>query len=186
MSLEYILLGLLDEPATGYDLKKSFKFHLSHFWNANLSQIYPTLKKLEKNGLVTHEELSSPIGPDRKVYKRTAEGKEKLLEWLSGEPVMADSRVHFAAQVFFLSEKHDPETAIKFFKNLKIMFEERIARMSEIEKLFEESAPEFPDNMPDEYFYPYLTLRMGFHRIQASIDWCEESIKNLEKRKLSD
>ena len=43
MSLKHALLGLLNyRPMTGYDLKQRFDHSISHFWSANLSQIYPT------------------------------------------------------------------------------------------------------------------------------------------------
>ncbi|MYK68861.1 MAG: PadR family transcriptional regulator, partial [Gammaproteobacteria bacterium] len=44
MSLDHILLGLLRDPATGYDLKSAFSERIRHFWSAELSQIYPALK----------------------------------------------------------------------------------------------------------------------------------------------
>ena len=37
MSLEHILLGLLREPASGYDLKAIFDERIQHFWAAELS-----------------------------------------------------------------------------------------------------------------------------------------------------
>ena len=59
MSLPHILLGMLREPATGYDLGKRFKQSLAHFWHADLAQIYPTLKKLEQQGFLK----SKPVSP---------------------------------------------------------------------------------------------------------------------------
>jgi PadR family transcriptional regulator AphA len=53
MSLDPILLGLLREPASGYDLKALLDHGIGHFWAAELSQIYPTLKRLEKDGFLT-------------------------------------------------------------------------------------------------------------------------------------
>ena len=50
MSLDHILLGLLREPATGYDLGNAFSENVRHFWSAELSQIYPALKRLEQRG----------------------------------------------------------------------------------------------------------------------------------------
>ena len=52
MSLDHILLGLLREPATGYDLGNAFSENVRHFWSAELSQIYPTLKRLEQRGML--------------------------------------------------------------------------------------------------------------------------------------
>jgi len=78
MSLDHILLGLLREPASGYDLKDAFNETVAHFWSAELSQIYPTLKRLEERGLLRSRREPSPKGPDRRVYRLTGEGREEL------------------------------------------------------------------------------------------------------------
>lgn len=46
MNLPHILLGMLPEPRSGYDLKQEFSHSLQHFWHARRSQIYPTPKRL--------------------------------------------------------------------------------------------------------------------------------------------
>ncbi|HKW51009.1 MAG TPA: PadR family transcriptional regulator, partial [Candidatus Eisenbacteria bacterium] len=68
MSLEFILLGLLRRPASGYDLKKFFDEGIGYFWAAELSQIYPTLKRLEKRGWVRGRAAASKRGSGRRVY----------------------------------------------------------------------------------------------------------------------
>ena len=63
MSLDHVLLGLLREPASGFDLKGMFDQGIGHFWAAELSQIYPTLKRLERQGwLRSHSARRSGAG----------------------------------------------------------------------------------------------------------------------------
>ena len=51
--LEYGILGFLKmKPLTGYELKKLFDTSVGYFWWAEQSQIYITLKKMAKEGLV--------------------------------------------------------------------------------------------------------------------------------------
>ena len=50
MSLEHILLGALREPATGYELGKELAESAGHYWPAERSQIYPTLRRLQQRG----------------------------------------------------------------------------------------------------------------------------------------
>ena len=53
-TLKYAILGLLSrEDMTGYDIAKIFNAELANFWNAKHSQIYPELKRLTEEGLVT-------------------------------------------------------------------------------------------------------------------------------------
>jgi PadR family transcriptional regulator, regulatory protein AphA len=84
MSLEYSLLGFLSYgPMTGYDLKKTLDESTQFFWHAELSQIYPELKRLEQKGSITSATLPQDGKPDKKVYSITPRGREELLAWLS-------------------------------------------------------------------------------------------------------
>ncbi len=56
--LQYLILGLLNQsPKTGYDLKRVFEDDIGEFWQAQHSQIYPELKRLEQADRITHVEL---------------------------------------------------------------------------------------------------------------------------------
>ena len=70
VSLQHILLGILQEPKSGYDVKKLFDEIFSNFWAAELSQIYPQLKKLSEKGKLSVTEEESAKGPNKKVKKR--------------------------------------------------------------------------------------------------------------------
>ncbi|MBK9210049.1 MAG: PadR family transcriptional regulator [Anaerolineales bacterium] len=81
--LKYALLGLLQyNPSTGYDLKQFMDTSTSNFWHAKLSQIYITLKALEKEGLVTSDVQEQTSRPDRRVYTLTEQGTQELDNWL--------------------------------------------------------------------------------------------------------
>ena len=82
MSLEHILLGLLREPASGYDLKAVLDNGIGHFWAAELSQVYPTLKRMEKQGHLRSRRAASKRGPGRIVYELTTSGRKELAAWL--------------------------------------------------------------------------------------------------------
>ena len=75
MSLRHILLGLAERECSGYDVKKEFDTSLRNFWRAELSQIYPQLQKLERDGLLESEKAESAQGPQRVVYRRTEAGE---------------------------------------------------------------------------------------------------------------
>lgn len=54
--LKYAILRLINrEPITGYDISREFDRGLVNFWYATHSQIYPELRKLTEEGLVTFE-----------------------------------------------------------------------------------------------------------------------------------
>ncbi|MBR6512798.1 MAG: PadR family transcriptional regulator, partial [Clostridia bacterium] len=56
-NLKYAILGLVNrEPMTGYDIKKAFEDRaLTSFWHAEHSQIYPELKRLVDEGMVSFD-----------------------------------------------------------------------------------------------------------------------------------
>jgi DNA-binding PadR family transcriptional regulator len=82
MSLQHMLLGLLDwEPLHGYALREWAQNYgwLYPMTNAN---IYPTLRRLAEAGFVVHsEEIHS--GRVRKVYEITEAGRDELQRWLA-------------------------------------------------------------------------------------------------------
>ncbi len=67
MNNEQIILGLLYKHSrTGYELNEVFKNIFSHFYDASFGMIYPTLRRLEKNGLVS-KKWSSKVGDQIKI-----------------------------------------------------------------------------------------------------------------------
>ena len=70
MSLRHILLGLAERECSGYDVKKEFDTSLRNFWRAELSQIYPQLQKLEKDGLLNLSDQGIEITPSGRLLLR--------------------------------------------------------------------------------------------------------------------
>lgn len=182
MSLRHILLGMLREPHSGYDLKKEFDGSLRNFWNAELSQIYPTLAKLEKDGFLTSEKVASDHGPKRVVYSRTEAGRDELLRWIDDGPALGTERVGFLAQAYFLGQLNNLDATIAFFEELKAYFSGRLATLRQIEAGWAADDPRYPDELPDYDFYPQLTLDCGLHRVAATVDWCDKTLARLKAR----
>jgi DNA-binding PadR family transcriptional regulator len=183
MSLRHILLGLLDKPRSGYEVKKMFESTMGHFWAVELSQIYITLYRLQKDKLVSsHSEFSS-LGPNRRVYKLTRKGKNLLLEWLGSSPEMGNERFSYLSKLFFMDRLSDTKSVLAFMRELRKKFSIRLEKLNEVERLWQEEYPSFPENLPNELFYPFLTLRCGLMRLEASLRWCDECIQSLKKRR---
>jgi DNA-binding PadR family transcriptional regulator len=79
-----ILLALLaGEAAHGYELRARLQLALGPLAEAlNQGQVYVTLNRLDKAGLVTSERVGQSDRPDRKVYELTAAGRTRVEEWL--------------------------------------------------------------------------------------------------------
>jgi DNA-binding PadR family transcriptional regulator len=87
MQQEVVLAMLAKEPSHGYQLRARMNDALGPLGEAlNAGQIYVTLGRLEKAGLVTVDEApdaASPADRERKVYVLTAEGQQRVAEWLA-------------------------------------------------------------------------------------------------------
>ena len=83
MDIQHIILGIIEiHPKTGYEIKQFFDKSLTFFSGVSYGSIYPTLKKLEKNGLVTVETEVQDGKPNRKIYTITEQGHAAYLESL--------------------------------------------------------------------------------------------------------
>jgi len=87
MSLRYALLALIRVgPLSGYQLQKEFSLSVGHVWHARDSQIYPELRRMEKDGLIEGEEQLRGKRGTRRIYHITPQGEEDFLDWM-GEPL---------------------------------------------------------------------------------------------------
>ena len=69
MSIGHTLLGLLESgPRHGYDLKRAFDEKFGHDRPLHYGQVYSTMSRLLKNGLVEVDGIEAGDGPDRKRY----------------------------------------------------------------------------------------------------------------------
>src|SRR4051794_5045908 len=84
MSIATTLLGLLEGgPRHGYDLKRQYDEHFAHGNPLHYGQVYATLSRLLKNGLVEVETVEAGSGPERKRYAITEDGVADVDQWLS-------------------------------------------------------------------------------------------------------
>jgi DNA-binding PadR family transcriptional regulator len=85
MQQEVVLAMLAKEPSHGYELRARLRHALGPLGETmNAGQIYVTLTRLEKAGLVTCERSTgSADRPDRKVYALTPNGQQRVAEWLA-------------------------------------------------------------------------------------------------------
>ena len=185
MSLDHILLGMLDEPASGYDLRRAFEESARMFWFAELSQIYPTLKRLESRGHLASREAPSKRGPKRRVYERTAEGELELHAWLRSRPQPATARLPYVAQLFFLGQLGDLEESTRFVEALRVELEAQLARFRAIEEMQRAHCAPGQD-ISDIAFHERAALRAGIHVARARLEWCTEMSDALEKRRDSE
>ncbi|MGI8523176.1 MAG: PadR family transcriptional regulator [Nocardioides sp.] len=91
MSIGHVLMGVLaDGPAHGYDLKREHDHRFPGTKPLAFGQVYSTLARLERDGLVEVAETTQEGGPERTTYALTQDGETSVRAWLS-EPEPAAS-----------------------------------------------------------------------------------------------
>ncbi len=182
MSLDHLLLGLLRQPASGWDLRAAFERSLRYFWSAELSQIYPVLARMERRGLLTSKQEPSSRGPARRVYTRTARGRKELLAWLEAGPDLGSDRIAWLGQLFFHAEVGDLRRTRALVEGLRDALARKLAGLRAIEARWRGDDPRYPDPEDDADFCAHLTLTMGLASVSARLAWAEASLRSIDQR----
>jgi DNA-binding PadR family transcriptional regulator len=185
MSLKHALLGILTvRPMTGYELKQFFDSSVQHFWNAELSQIYPTLKTLEEQGWVDKHVEVQESRPNKKVYEITEGGREEFARWVRNPQPPADLRDPFLIKVFFGTEVPVDDMLVL----LRRQMEEQQKVLGFSETVLRERIREGVRHLHSTRhgLFWTLTLELANAYRRAYIDWCERSMRLLEESMLGE
>lgn len=131
MSVRHGILGVLARsPQHGYELKKRFEELSGGFWELNYGQIYSTLDRLERDGLVAVEVASGPGAPERRVYRITQAGEAELRRWLA-EPAERPRplRDELFVKLAFL-DRGDVAAALRLIAEHKRLYLQRMAALT--------------------------------------------------------
>jgi DNA-binding PadR family transcriptional regulator len=111
VSVPHTLLGLLETgPRHGYDLKREYDARFARARPLKYGQIYATLARLQRDGLVMLDAEEAGRGPDRKRYVITESWATELGRWLR-ETERPEPYLHstlFAKVVLALLLDQDP------------------------------------------------------------------------------
>src|ERR1700691_1183877 len=89
MSVRHALLALLSEgPKYGLRLREEFEAGTGEVWPLNIGQVYTTLQRLERDGLIESDDDHERDSPQKR-FRITAEGEHELAAWLRTPPDMS-------------------------------------------------------------------------------------------------
>ncbi|HBF39749.1 MAG TPA: PadR family transcriptional regulator [Firmicutes bacterium] len=179
MSLKHALLGFLNyESLTGYQLKQFFDESIRNFWNASLSQIYPTLNQMKEEGLLTMEVKYQDSSPNAKIYHITDQGRAELQRWLA-EPIEPQPyRSAFLIKIFFGANIDKEQIIIQLKQRLQLAEQELENRRQISEKLFQKFSTE--NGLNRKALFWSLTVDFGIKNEETTVAWCKEAIQRLE------
>ena len=172
----YALLGMLSIRAmSGYDIKKLIETSISNFWSESYGQIYPMLKRLVAEKLVTRTVKKQQGKPDRHVYALTAAGRRELQDWLVEAPGRSVARNELLLKLFF-GEEIPVDASLAHIAGFRALHSELGARYDAIEK---EIKHKHGDN-PNAPFW-LITVRYGRAESEALLRWCDDASATLRK-----
>ena len=170
MSVRFGLLALLDEaPSHGYNLKTAFERRTGGSWALNIGQVYTTIQRLERDGLV--ESIGEP-DDDRREYRITPTGREQLATWFESPVVPeAPARDELTIKVLLAVAAGDVDVTA-------LLQRQRRASVEQLQAYTRRKAKADPER--DVAFL--ILLDALIFRTEAEIRWldaCEARIRSL-------
>jgi PadR family transcriptional regulator AphA len=102
MDVKTLCLGVLSGANhSGYEIKRCCEEVFRHFFVAGFGSIYPALAELQRDGLVTVENVEQKKRPDKKIYQITEAGRAALAAELVATPPRHKVRSEFLTLMYF-------------------------------------------------------------------------------------
>lgn len=184
---------------SGYDIKKLVEMGLSHFWNENYGNLYPTLESLVETGLATRQADPDSGKRKRNIYQITEAGHLAFQEWLS-RPTDPPAIRNELQLKFFLSSTQPKKVSLRIVREYRVQQQALLAEYQQSAALLRRAidAGEYPEEVEEilgqhaarrsashkakQYKVFLLSLRHGILAIQARITWCDEVLSELSTK----
>lgn len=176
---KYALLGVLSHKSgSGYDIKKFCDQSIGYFWNENFGHIYPVLKKLEEENLITKTIEETEGHLQKNIYSITDKGKNELNHWLKLPIDEAPRRSEMLLKIFF-STDIPAKDIIERLEEVKKDCISGLEVLGNVERLLKTN--EYTENNSKKDLALWtITVRCGIKNMEAEIEWCDESIEMLK------
>ncbi len=165
--LELAILGLLKERSMhGYQLKKHLTDTLGSFWQVSYGSLYPTLRRLQRDGAVEMIFPKDEVGRRKNVYRITPEGEQLFAELLERAGAEASEDNGFSVRLTFFKYLK-PETRIRLLERRRAYLEGRFSDLKQSLAAYRERI--------DNY-----TLSLMNHQLAATetdIRWLDDLIR---------
>jgi DNA-binding PadR family transcriptional regulator len=161
--LELAVLGLLKEKTMhGYELKKNLDEQLGHFWQFSYGSLYPTLKRLSREGFVEMELPKGETSRRKNVYRITPSGESLFTELLEATAPDVEDRGAFMLR-FAFSRYMSPETRRRLLEGRRGYLQGRLTKMAA-------SLKKLRDRMDA---YSIELMRYGVDEAEHDIRWLD-------------
>jgi DNA-binding PadR family transcriptional regulator len=168
---EIAVLGALSvEPMSGYAVRHAITETLGHFWSESFGQIYPTLSRLEADGLVVRDADGRTSGS---TFRLTASGRSRLVALLH-EPIAAAPPRNGTMLRLFFGGLLGPDTCAEVVMAAR---DQAHALLTTMATARAEIAAE---GRPDAAYW-LMTVSAGEHTARAQVAWADETLEALRQ-----
>ncbi|MEV0122268.1 PadR family transcriptional regulator [Streptomyces sp. NPDC050703] len=180
MALEHaILVSLLEQPGSGYELARRFERSIGYFWAATHQQIYRVLKRMEGEGWIDARAVAQQARPDKKEYSVAAAGRDALSRWLD-EPIEPESVRHELAVKIRGAAFGDPAALIREVERYREAHAERLTRYLAGER--RDFPPAETAGAPDAgRELQHVVLRGGIAYERMTLAWLDDVLATLHR-----
>ncbi|MDL2057038.1 PadR family transcriptional regulator [Limosilactobacillus reuteri] len=166
-----VILGILQKkPRTGYEINDILQNQISYFYDGTYGMIYPTLKKLEKEGKVEKQTIIQDDKPNKNVFSITSKGKDELKEYLDSDDVSEVFKSDFLMKLFF-GDNFSRQRIIKLIHNEIRTKEEQINQLKNSLNHWETQGISKLQK---------ITVGYGLAEYQAVVKYLKKQLKDLE------
>jgi DNA-binding PadR family transcriptional regulator len=182
-TLGYAILSLLARtPLSGYDIAREMKRPKSFFFGqAQISQIYPELARLEGFALVTSVIIEQQSKPDKKVYTISPAGLQELQRWVVSPTPLLEVRSEFLIKAHSLWLADAEEVLPHFKEHARYHLEHLTTYELQLAQMEERWGASIA-LLHTQEFGDYLTVKRGVSYEREYLSWLEWAITILEQR----
>lgn len=179
MALRESILGLLmKEAMSGYEIKTFYRDTIKNFWEVSDGQLYPTLKKMNRDGLITKRVITQQDSPNKHLYTITEKGKEVFREWIK-TPVRKTQELKepFALKVFFFDYLKKDE----ILKHLDTQIEVTLRALEEVRSLrksYSSKVTDYQRLVADAIPFFYELRLLWLYRVRGLVESKKVNRKN--------
>ncbi|MFF0742869.1 PadR family transcriptional regulator [Streptomyces sp. NPDC004111] len=180
MALEHaILVSLLEQPGSGYELARRFERSIGYFWTATHQQIYRVLKRMEGDGLLDVRDVVQQARPDKREYSVAAPGREVLSEWLH-RPSEPESLRHDLAVKIRGAAFDDPAALLREVERHHRAHQDRLAHYL-AGQTRDFTGPDAPAPLDVGQELQHVVLRGGIAYERMTIAWLDDVLATVRR-----
>lgn len=171
MNSQDVILGvLMKRSLSGYEVKQLFEDIFSYFYSSSYGTIYPMLHRMEKEGLITKENVVQEGKPNKNMFTITELGKQQFHSYLHS-PIESDSiKSDFLMRLYF-GQFVGNDLVIAWLKQAQAYTQKQLDELSEKYEVYR-------DKMHPAHI---ICIEIGIKEYRAKLETIHEGLSRMEQ-----